>query len=200
MIRHSNDMLRTEALWAGLRLTADEFLALADDGFDYELVDGVVMMTPAPTPGHQDTVGEILAQLRVYLRNNPIGKALVETDVILGHGPSGGDLVYRPEVVYYRHERLPGMKLRLVGPPDVVVEVISPGSRGFDTRTKKDDYERAGVGEYWLIDPDRETFTFYRLEGGRFIEASFEERRFPSEAVPGFVLDLERVRETFAEW
>jgi len=80
------------------------------------------------------------------------------------------------------------------------VEIISSSSRRYDSETKKNDYERCGVREYWLIDPEREAMTFYRLQDGRFAEVPASDNHFTSEAVPGFTLDLPRVRETFKPW
>lgn len=74
---------------------------------------------------------------------------------------------------------------------------ISPDSRSLDRETKHDDYERAGVQEYWLIDPEQETMTFYRLTRGRFAEAPFSGDAYESQAVPGFRLDLAKVRAAF---
>ena len=186
--------------YGGLRMTAEEYFQLEDDGFKYELVDGVIVMAPAPTPGHQGVAMEIISQIAWFLRDHPVGKLLHETDVQLGPERGGAKLVYRPEVVFFRKERVAGMKERLVGAPDLVVEVISPRSRRMDSETKKDDYERAGVHEYWMIDPQRQAMTFYRLDAGRFVESRPTGDRLASEAVPGFSLDLARVRESFKPW
>lgn len=184
----------------GLRMSADDFYSIPDDGYFYELIDGVVIVTPSPTPKHQDVWMEIVDQLRLFLRVHPIGKVFAETDVHFGKAPSGADVVYRPEAVVYRRERLPGMEERLVGAPEIVVEVISAGSRRMDTLTKMKDYERFGVQEYWLIDPENEAFTFYRCKSGRFEEIIPTECVFVSDVLPGFSLDLIRVRETFKPW
>ncbi len=118
----------------------------------------------------------------------------------LGKGPTSGDVVYKPELVFVRAERLPRMREKIEGAPDLVVEVISRGSRRLDSETKKNDYEHAGVREYWLIDPQRNAMTFYRLQGDRFVEAAAKGDAFASEPVPGFVLDIAAVRETFEPW
>ena len=188
------------AQYGGLRMTAEQYFALEDDGCKYELIDGVVVMSPSPTPRHQALAMEIAGQLFMYLRDHPVGRVLAETDVQLGKGPTGRDLVYRPEIVFIATERLSEMRNRLVGPPDMVVEVISPTSRRMDTETKKEDYERIGVHEYWLFDPERNAMTFYRLEGDRFVEATVSDDAYVSQAVPGFTLDLKRVRESFNLW
>ena len=191
---------RTEPQHCGLRMTAEEFQQIVDDGYRYELIDGVVIVTPSPTPQHQDVLMDISSQIWSYLGDHPVGKVLPEIDVRLGQGPTGGDLVYRPEVIFIRTERLPQMRERIVGPPDLVVEVISPGSRRYDSETKKSDYERVGVLEYWLIDPLRETLTFYRLQEGRFVEVTPQGDTFASQAVPGFLLDLAQLRKKFRPW
>lgn len=191
---------RIEPQYRGLRMTADEFQQMADDGYRYELVDGVVIVTSSPTPRHQAILGEITFQISLYLRDHPAGKVLLGIDVRLGEGIGGGDLVYRPDVIFICKERLPQMREKIVGAPELVVEVASSGSLRYDSETKKHDYERFGVLEYWLIDPQRETMTFYRLEEGRFVEVAIEGNTFASQAVPGFALDLARVRETFRSW
>lgn len=181
----------------GLRMSADEFFALPDDGYKYELLDGVVLMTPAPTPRHQRVALEITLQLGPFLRTHPIGEVLYETDVHLGEGPDGGDLVYRPEIVFYRGDRISNMQDRLTGPPDLVIEVVSPLSRSYDKTTKRNDYERCGVREYWIIDPELNEFTFLSNQDGSFVQIQPTGEAFKSHAVEGFVLDLARVRSKF---
>lgn len=69
-----------------------------------------------------------------------------------------------------------------------------------DTRTKRADYERAGVREYWIVVPERKAITFLRHDGARFIEVEAAPDRFESQAIPGFVLDLPRLRAVFEPW
>lgn len=182
----------------GLRLSADEFFALPDDGNKYELIDGVLVMSPSPTPRHQLVAKVILRQLDEYVEQRELGLVLYETDVRLPTPPGSRDLVYRPEIVYLAADRVSRIRGRIEIAPDLIVEVVSPDSRGLDTRTKRDDYERAAVREYWLIDPDAERFTFYRLQDGRFVEAAFSTTAYASEVIHGFSLDLTRVRAAFA--
>lgn len=184
----------------GTRMAADEFLQILDDGNNYELFDGVVRMSPSPTPKHQRVSMEIAGQLWAYLRENPVGAVFSEIDVHLGQGPGGGDLVYKPEIVFLRTRRLRGLEDKIVGAPDLVVEVISRGSRRLDSLTKKRDYESAGVHEYWLVDPDRERISFFRLVQRRYVLIRPGRSTFVSEAVPGFVLDLVGVRDAFRPW
>lgn len=186
--------------FTGLRMSADEFLMIEDDGNFYELIDGVVTTSPSPSPRHQVITVLLVHMISEFLDQSRVGAVFVETDVHLGQGPGGGDLVDRPELVFIRAGRLPAMRDKLIGPPELVVEVVSRGSRRFDTRTKRADYERFGVGEYWIVDPARESITFLRHDGTRFVEVQAENDRFESQAIPGFVLDLPRLRAAFQPW
>ena len=75
---------------------------------------------------------------------------------------------------------------------------MSQGSRRHDRITKKADYGRFGVLEYWLVDPDRDAMTFWRLRAGRYAEIEPKGNRLVSDAIPEFVLDLGKVRKTFS--
>lgn len=186
-----------EPLYRGLRMTADEYYQLEDDGFRYELIDGVVCMSPSPTPRHQSVAVRIASQIMAYLEDHPVGQVFTELDVHLGMGPHGGGLVYRPDVVFLRTDQHAPLPERVIGAPDLVVEIVSDSSRRMDRQTKKDDYERCGVREYWVIDPELRQMTFYRLESGRYVEVQASGDSLASEVIPGFELDLERVRRSF---
>lgn len=186
-----------EARYHGLRMTAEEYLRLKDDGCRYELIDGVICVSPSPTLVHQEIITQLAIEIGLHLRTSPGGKVAVEIDVHLGKGSTGRDLVYRPDVVFLSKHRAAECHERIVGPPDVIVEVISPDSRQHDTVKKKSDYERCGVPEYWLIDPEHDTMTFYRLAGGRYVQIEPVEGSYNSMAIPGFALDLVRIRSFF---
>ena len=145
---------------------------------------------------HQVVTMEIIRQINVFLTRHPSGQLLAETDMHLGRA-KGRDFVYRPEVLFMTAEHLARAGDRLVGPPALAVEVVSQGSRRYDRITKKVDYERFGVLEYWLVDPERDAIILWRLRAGRYVEIEPEGKRFASEAIPGFVLDLTKVRKTF---
>jgi len=192
-----DDSFDHEPQYHGLRMSADEYLSLPEDGFSYELVDGVVCMSPSATPLHQKVALEIAFQLMSFLRGSPVGEAFTDVDVVIRRGSDGKDVVYQPDLVFVKPEKIAPDYSRLTGLPDVVVEVISTGRRRYDSETKRGDYERAGIGEYWLIDPYRKQLSFWRLEAGRYVEISPEGERFASQAAPGFVLDIARIRSIF---
>ncbi len=200
MVVHAPTICRNEPWFHGVRMTAEEYFQTPDDGYKYELLDGVMMMSPSPTPQHQAVAMEIASQISIFLRTHPVGHVLAETDIQLGPNEAGRDIVYRPEIVFLRTERLASVRTRIVGAPDLAVEIISPESRRYDSETKKGDYEKYGVEEFWLIDPEKDAMTFYRRQGERLVEVPPTGEAFHSEAVPGFALDLPRVRKSFRPW
>lgn len=181
-----------EPCYRGLRMSADEYLALGETQTRYELIDGVVCMSPSPTFRHQQVITEIAIQIGTFLRDHPVGRVAVEIDVRLRD-----NLVYRPDVVYLSNENAARCGDAITVPPDLVVEIISPDSRAYDARTKRADYESAGIGEYWIIDPDRDEFTFLVLRSGRFTDAAPTGDRYAASLLPNFELDLPRVRRLF---
>jgi Uma2 family endonuclease len=178
--------------YAGLRMSADAYLALPDDGFKYQVINGVVVMSPSPTPRHQMVLQEISGQLRDFLKSQPIARAFPDIDVRFGP-----DLVYRPDLVVIRKERLPRPLRRIDVVPDLIVEILSPGTQAMDQRTKLADYERLGVREYWIVSTDEPlTVRVLRLESGRYAETAGA----PASAVlQGFTLNLEALREAARE-
>lgn len=197
MIRLLTECEPLEVCHHGLRMTAEEYFSIGETQNRYELIDGVVIMSPSPTPLHQEIVAEIAAQLRMFVKRNPIGRVFVEVDVQLAPRAVAGELVYRPDAVYVSKERNDQIRNCIAGAPDLVVEVISPDSRRYDGETKRSDYERCGVREYWLIDPLEGRMTFYVLQGGRLVERQPRGDEFSSEALPGLVVNLADVREVF---
>ncbi len=191
--------------FAGLRMTADEYEELPDDGSRYELIDGVVVMSPSPNFGHRDIAGEIERQIRNYLHEHPVGSVAHETDAIFD--PLR---VYRPDLMFLSTQRFPVPTDRVHAIPDMVLEVLSPGTRAMDLSTKRDDYQRFGVTEYWIADPAARAMTFLRLtsagaKGGAKGRGRMVYRpvpctgtKFPSIAIPGFTLNITPVKKLMA--
>ncbi len=175
--------------YAGLRMTADEYLALGETQERYQLIDGVVTMSPKPTPLHQGLIVQIIFHLETFARANPGVLVFPDTDVRFGP-----HLVYEPDISVYRTGRLTGVPRRLTEAPDLIVEVLSPGSKALDLITKRSDYERFGVGEYWVIDPATGGVRCWRRQGVQFVEAAADGESLASTAIPGFVLDLGAIR------
>lgn len=169
--------------YRGLRMTADEYATLADDGYRYELIDGVVQMSPSPSFQHQQIVAEFARQLGNHVMDTASGRVAVEIDIRLDE-----DRVYRPDLVFVDAEKLTQCGERITVAPDLVLEVVSPDSKRYDHETKRHDYEAAGVTEYWLIDVETKQVMQLRLEGGKYVE-QVGDARLRSRVVDGFVLD-----------
>ena len=175
--------------FAGLRMTNEEYLAIGETAHRYELVNGVVFMSPSPSSAHQRIIRRLLAQLDGACERIPGLEALSEYDVSLAPG-----LVYQPDVAVFA----PGRFKEDAGHsivPDLAIEVISPSSKAYDLITKRQDYERFGVREYWVIDPSDGSVRAWRGNSVRFAEVEVEGDALASTAIPGFVLDLRPIRQ-----
>ena len=183
-----------EPLYAGLRMTAAEYEQLPDDGFRYEVIDGVVVMAPSPSADHQGVAGEIERQLQNYLIEHPIGRVFHEMDVRFDK-----KLVYQPDLIFVSKKRLPKRTARIHVIPEMVLEVHSPGTQTRDQTMKRGDYERYGVQEYWMADVRRRTLTFLRLGADGYMVAPARGGKFASKAVPGFTLDIAAVKRVMRD-
>lgn len=197
MVLRLADVRRGRSSYAGLRLTADQYFELPDDGNRYELIDGVVTMSPSPSADHQRTSRDVFKQLDAFVDRHKLGEVFYEIDVHFGKSPEGRDIVYRPDVICFLGDASREIAGRLRIIPDLAVEVVSDESSNRDMETKRLDYERFAVREYWLIDPIEERITFFRLRDGKFFEAPAGPDYYESGVVPGFQLDLARIRSTF---
>jgi Uma2 family endonuclease len=170
--------------------TYDSYAALPDDGQRYELVNGVLLMAPAPSWSHQETVGEIFAYLRDYVRTTGLGGAFTAPiDVELTR-----HTVVQPDVVVLlktNRERLRGR--HIVGAPDLVVEVASQRTQAYDRLSKYDAYARAGVPEYWLVYPKTKSVEVLVLEVGKYSSLGLfrGKEKLPSHVLPGFPVEVE---------
>ena len=123
--------------------TYDDYARIPDDGKRYEIIDGVLYVTPAPNTGHQNAVSWITMYLKSHVQLAGRGLVLAAPfDVDLGLGRT----VMQPDVLIVLNEHRDRVTaLRIVGPPNLVVEVASPSTATYDRRAKMDAYTGAGV-------------------------------------------------------
>jgi Uma2 family endonuclease len=141
--------------------TYEDYKRLPDDGRRYEIIEGVLYVTAAPNLDHQYTVGEIFAALRTYVRERQLG--IVISAPFEVHLPDIAQPV-QPDVLFIAAERAPRPGAEnLTGAPDLVVEVLSKSTTRTDRLVKFGAYERAGVREYWLVDPRTRSVEVYAL-------------------------------------
>lgn len=149
------------------RYVYEDLLAMPDDGWRHELLEGDLFVRPSPKPRHQRVAGNVFAVLR-GLQDAGLGDVYsAPLDVVLDR-----HTVFEPDVLFIRAERLDIVTERNVsGAPDLVVEVLSESTRDMDLGPKLRAYGRHGVGEYWVVDPDANTVQVFRHEGEAFIDA-----------------------------
>jgi Uma2 family endonuclease len=145
--------------------TYDDYARIPDDGQRYEVIDGVLYMAPAPGEGHQNAVVNFAMLLGIHVKTAGLGRVYVAPfDVTLPPG-----INVQPDVVVVLNANLgiitPG---RIIGSPDLVIEIASPGTATYDRSTKLQAYERAGVAEYWIADPYAKTIEVLRLHHGSY--------------------------------
>src|SRR4030067_3285947 len=134
------------------------------EGAPYQLIGGELVMTPSPVPYHQILIGRIFLKLSKYVEENSLGIVdLAPLDVYFSETDT-----YQPDIMFISKERLNiiGEK-KIEGPPDLIIEILSPQTAYYDLRTKKDTYEKSGVKEYWIVDPLQKTIeAFFNKEDG----------------------------------
>jgi Uma2 family endonuclease len=145
-------------------LTVADLDACPDDSNRYELIEGELFVSRAPGIPHQRVLHNLQMGFGLYLKDHPIGILVPGTGAIF----SDYDAVI-PDLVFVRNERwnevTSGQKI--TGPPDIVVEIVSPGTenRRRDLLVKRQLYGKYGVQEYWIVDPDSSSVLTFRLLG-----------------------------------
>jgi Uma2 family endonuclease len=144
-------------------VTADELFVMPDDGNRYELVKGeLIRMAPAGYQ-HGEVAMNIGAPLHEYVRRNDLGAVYAaETGFILSRGP---DTVRAPDAAFNKKERIERagkVKGYWVGPPDLAVEVVSPGDTVSEVEEKVAEWLEAGTALVWVVSPKLHTVTVYR--------------------------------------
>ena len=168
------------------------------EGERWELVEGEAWaMSPAPSRTHQALITEISKQIAIFLDGHPCRVFVSPLDVKLSaDDEDDAPTVVQPDVVVCCDEEKISER-GITGPPDLVVEVVSPTSGIMDRKIKYGLYEKAGVGEYWLVDPGIKVLEIYRREeGGSYFKrfGAFTSGDTPgAAALPGFALDCEAV-------
>lgn len=143
--------------------TVDDYLALDADRL-VELTDGVLEVLPMPDGVHQDVALWIATVVSTLIEKRGRGSARIAPFPVRVHKRR-----YRePDVCVLLDERDPRFGRRFWRGADIAVEVVSPGYAERDYVKKRRDYARAGVAEYWIVDPRRATVRLLALDGKRY--------------------------------
>jgi Uma2 family endonuclease len=169
--------------------TVDMLDELPDDGNKYELIDGELFVTPAPSNWHQLVVGTLYARLREYLRPSSIARAMFSpSDVWRGERKRNRVQpdVFAVRLIDGKQPEYPYKLEHLL----LTVEVESPSNAAYDYQTKRRLYLTNGVPEYWIVSADARTFARWRgsADDGELLSSRIEWR--PEGMTAPFVIDI----------
>ena len=161
----------------------------------YELIDGVPRAMTAPSWIHQAISGELFVQIKEFLKGKPCKVFAAPFDVRL-NANDYDDNVVQPDIVVICDRSIIG-GTGCSGVPDMVVEILSPSTAAYDRTTKFNLYQKYGVREYWIVDPESKTVSAHTLDDGRYyVTRHAETDTVPVQVLEGCMIDL---REVFAE-
>jgi Uma2 family endonuclease len=135
------------------------------EGTPIQLINGEFVMSPSPIRAHQRIINLLSWQLTGLVEEKQLGEVYTAPfDVHVTRGD-----VYQPDILFVSTEHLEYVQDDGVhGPPDLVIEVLSPSTAGYDLLLKKDAYEQFGVTEYWIVDPKDRTLECFVHTGNEF--------------------------------
>ena len=172
--------------------TYADYAALPADEYRYEIVDGVLYISPAPGTSHQGSISRLVYYLMSHVEMAGLGRVFAAPiDVELS--PLR---VVQPDVIVILSANLGIITpSRIIGAPDLVVEIASPSTAGYDRREKQDTYAEAGVREYWIADPAARTVEVLTLEGPayRSLNAFQGRAQLPTRVLPSFPVAVEQL-------
>lgn len=176
-------------------LVYEDLASFPDDNLRRELIDGELIVTPAPRTRHQEVVAHLTARLVEYSRQHG-GKVLpAPTDVLFAP-----DTVLEPDVLFVTRANVNRVTERFVeSPPDLVVEVSSPSTRHLELVRKREVYERFAVPEYWYVDLDAQRVEVYRLSEDGYAppQLHYGDDDLAPSSVPAFKV---LVRDVLGPW
>jgi Uma2 family endonuclease len=168
--------------------TYEDYARLPDDGNKYEVLDGKVLVSPAPGTRHQRTAIEVFVRLREYVLEHRLGEMVWDQDLLFMSGQ-----FLRPDMLFVpSSERHRLVERGMEGVPGLVVEVVSPSSNRTDKVTKPARYADFGVPQYWAVDPGKLAVLIWDFEGGA-TEPRIEPERVtwhPETEVPALELEV----------
>ena len=172
----------------GLRMTERDFFAWYPDEIRAEWVNGSVILFPARTIVHSDLGVWLICVVGGLVEQREPGAIRARMLVRVPRARS-----YRlPDLCFIRTRNLHMIKYdHLDGAPDLIIEIISPDSQSRDRREKFEEYEKAGVREYWIIDPLSKTAEAYRLEGKKLRLIEEQDGVLASSVLRNFRLRIE---------
>lgn len=172
-------------------MTADELLAMPDDGMRHELVEGEVVATAPAGADHGEIAGRIAGYLGPFVRERKLGRMYIaETGFVLARDP---DTVRAPDVAFVRAERVVHTATYVVGAPDLAVEVISPTDSYGEIDAKVTEYLAAGCRMVIVINPRNQTATVTTPKGVKRL--TIDDTLDGADVIPGWTLPMRELFE-----
>jgi len=170
-------------------LTYEDLQQMPQDGNRYEIIDGEPVVSPAPTLTHAEVVARLFFLIRAFVLLHRPGGRVFTAPVDVRLVPPR---IVEPDIIYVSAERrhLLADPALVEGPPDLIVEVVSPSNRLYDEQVKFRIYAEAGVLEYWLADPALRTLTIFALENGTYVPLPNEHGVARSRLLDGLEVDV----------
>ncbi|MGH2531723.1 MAG: Uma2 family endonuclease [Thermomicrobiales bacterium] len=168
-------------------LTYRDLEQVPDDGLRYEIIDGELYVAAAPAKSHQRLLGRLYRVIDDAADVTGAGEVfMAPVDVRFSLHSQ-----VQPDLLFIRRERAGIYRVNTVyEPPDLVIEILSPSNRSYDEKIKRGLYERMGVPELMLADPDAPALRLFALREGRYVEVEPDaDGRLHSTIVPGLVFD-----------
>jgi Uma2 family endonuclease len=166
-------------------LTIADLDAMPEDGNRYELIEGELFASRAPSLTHQGVVVSVIFVFSQYLREHPIGNVWPGPGVIFSD--FSGVI---PDVIYISNERQKEIATgaRVSGAPDLIIEILSPGTENErrDRQSKQQLYRKYGVKEYWIVDPEKRAIQIYRSSKLRLVASLGIRDEITTPLLPGF--------------
>ena len=148
-----------------IKFKADDIWDTPDDGKRYEVLDGALYVTPPPGWGHQYSGDTLFGHLWSHIRAHDLGRIVTAPVGVVLDDENGVE----PDIVFVSKERLGIITEKgVIGAPDLIVEVLSPGTQSRDRGVKMRRYAAAGVPHYWLLGYRRRRLEAYRLGSGGY--------------------------------
>ena len=175
-------------------LTYEDYLQFPDDGKRHEIIEGDHYVTPVPRTKHQRISANLATAMISFSKQHKLGLVLTAPcDVILSD-----ENVVQPDLLFVSTARAAIVtEDNIQGAPDIIVEILSESSRKKDEVTKRKLYERFGVQEYWVVDPELEIVKIYKRAQqryGRAMELSKETNDvLTTELLPGFAFAVSEI-------
>jgi Uma2 family endonuclease len=166
--------------------TFANFVELIPEDQKADLIDGVIYLASPENIEHNMIILWLSRLIGLFLESRPLGVITVNKVAYRLEDPHGPE----PDLAFVKADRVHLLKRGYVdGAPDLAVEIVSPDSVQRDYEDKRRLYERFGVGEYWIIDPDETTATFLIRDATGFTEARLDDGDFRSRVLPGLAID-----------